>query len=218
MLKRALDKVSPEFSTNKSINSWGLKLLAATLLIAACWQLSLGLQIHIKAWFAQALLERAWQHTLDGKQTLEEEQAMKPWPWADTWPVAELNVPKPDIEQIVLYGDNGRVLAFGPGHNEASAPAGEQGVTLLSGHRDTHFRFLEHLSLDDELIIVTSSTQVSYKVVERGIVDQREFSPQIAQNEDYLMLVTCYPFDALETGGDLRYVVVAKATGEGHLN
>ena len=29
---------------------------------------------------------------------------MKPWPWADTWPVARLVVPSLGIDQIVLEG------------------------------------------------------------------------------------------------------------------
>lgn len=178
--------------------------MALIILLVACWHLMAATKIYLKAWFAQALLEQAWDRTLAG------EKAVSPWPWADTWPVAELQVPSLDLSQIVLSGDSGRVLAFAPGHTEASAVAGQQGLTMISGHRDTHFRFLEHLEVNDSLIVKTPEASLSYTVVEHGVVDQRSFFPQVDQPEHTLMLITCYPFDALSPGGDLRYIVVAQ--------
>ena len=62
---------------------------AASLLIALGGGLCLaqaGL-IHAKARLGQALIEGAWQRTLGG------EEGVRPWPWADTTPVARLQVP-----------------------------------------------------------------------------------------------------------------------------
>ncbi|MGD8582011.1 MAG: class GN sortase, partial [Gammaproteobacteria bacterium] len=92
-----------------------LTFIFIILLFAAAWQLGLAGWIHTKAIAAQVLLERAWQ------QTLTDNKHHKPWSWADTWPVAELIVPDLAIEQIVLAGDSGAILAFGPGHSSASA-------------------------------------------------------------------------------------------------
>jgi len=70
---------------------------AGTLLVVAgLWQLGSALFIPAKAAVAQALLHRAWERTLAG-----EEQA-KPWPWADTWPVARLRLPGVGADLIVL--------------------------------------------------------------------------------------------------------------------
>ena len=85
------------------------------------------------------LLQRAWSRTLAG------ETGVKPWPWADTWPVARLLVPSQHIDQIVLEGAYGRTLAFGPGHVESAEPVDSAGNIILTGHRDTHFRFLQWL-------------------------------------------------------------------------
>ncbi len=41
---------------------------------------------------------------------------VKPWPWADTHPVARLIAPAQDADVLVLAGASGRTLAFGPGH------------------------------------------------------------------------------------------------------
>ena len=89
----------------------GYRLLLVGLVIAGSWQVMQGLYIHAKAMLAQELLEYAW------KQTQQGESRATPWPWADTWPVARLSVPSQNISLIVLAGDSGRTLAFGPGHN-----------------------------------------------------------------------------------------------------
>src|SRR5690606_25926119 len=69
--------------------------------------------LQAKAALAQVLLQSAWSQSRDSGD------AVKPWPWADTHPVARLSVPRLAIDQIVLAGDAGRVLAFGPGWAEA---------------------------------------------------------------------------------------------------
>ncbi|MEQ8800451.1 MAG: hypothetical protein RLP45_00275, partial [Haliea sp.] len=65
-----------------------MRRLALTgLLLLAGWQLAGAGWIHVKAMLAQHLLARAW---LESAAT---GVAQKPWPWADTWPVAVLRVP-----------------------------------------------------------------------------------------------------------------------------
>ena len=172
-------------------------LAAATL-----WQLGLASWIHTKAIAAQILLDRAWQQTLvDHKQT-------RPWPWADTWPVAELIVPEIDIAQIVLAGDSGAILAFGPGHSFASALPDEHGTVMISGHRDTHFRFLQDLKKGTRLILKTKSAIHYYTVSNTRVVDSRNY--KVDSTNDELVLVTCYPFNSAITGGNERYLVYAQ--------
>jgi sortase A len=183
---------------------------AGTLLVWVCigigvWQLSLGVTVHAKAWLADSLIENAWQSTLQGSEY------SKPWPWADMWPTAQISIPNHDIKRLVLSGDNGSSLAFGPGLNEASKAPGQPGVTLISGHRDTHFRFLKDMSAGDIIHLQTAESNVSYEVVETKIADQRLYSPSIENEQDLLMLVTCYPFDTLDPNGPLRFMVTAIA-------
>lgn len=91
-----------------------LTLLLAGLLCLGCWQLSEGAWIYAKAGLAQLLLQRAWSRALQG------EADPKPWPWADTSPVARLRAPGSGVDMIVLSGAYGRTLAFGPGHLASS--------------------------------------------------------------------------------------------------
>ena len=104
----------------EDLNRRTLIVVAVTLLAAlGAWELGHGAWIHAKAQLAQYLLQRAWTRTLRG------EPASKPWPWADTWPVARLRVPAHGVDLIVLTGVSGLTLAFGPGHAPNSAAPGE---------------------------------------------------------------------------------------------
>ena len=180
---------------------------------AACLALGLALTgnaiyIHAKAILAQVLLHRAWAATqATGVPT-------KPWPWADTTTIARLVAPGQDVDLLVLAGATGRTLAFGPGHHDGSAMPGEPGNAVLSAHRDTHFRFLHDVVVGDSLIVeMPAGQRFHYRVREIDVADQRDLHLPRMPAQPTLTLVTCYPFDAVETGGPLRYVVVATADG-----
>jgi sortase A len=180
----------------------------AVLLALGGWQLGSAGYIHAKAWLAQVLLGQAWAATLD------ETGQRKPWPWADTWPVARLQVPALGIDQIVLAGASGRTLAFGPGHLDGTAAPGGPGHIVLSGHRYTHFRFLQDLAPDTEIRIQRADGRwQSYRTGDGQVIDASSARFEIASDRPALTLVTCWPFDALETGGPLRYLVFAEADG-----
>mgnify|MGYP000147361852 CR=1 FL=1 len=180
--------------------------------VSGVWHIASAGKIYAKAWLAESLLDNAWQKTKAG------EQQVRPWPWADTWPVAELIVPRLGVREIILSGDSGRVLAFSPGFNEASALPGTHGKTLFSGHRDTHFTFLKDIKNGDVVEVLTANDRFEYVVSEQQVVDQRNFVLEAAieahdeyeLNHNSLILVTCFPFDALQPGGNGRYVVVAE--------
>ena len=180
------------------------RVLLVILVLAGSWQLGLGLYIHAKAVFAQVLLERAWAATLLGQQQV------KPWPWADTWPVARMKVPRLGIDLIVLDGDSGRNLAFAPGHNPASPLPGDIGNSFISAHRDTHFRFLQNLKPGDVIEMQRADGQRFQYRVENAIVENAS-QAVVTKTEEVsrLILVTCYPFDAIVPGGEQRYLVSA---------
>ena len=176
----------------------------ALLSVIGLWELGHGVWIHAKARLAQLLLQRAWERTLRG------EAAAKPWPWADTWPVARLRVPAHGVDLIVLSGVSGRTLAFGPGHAPDSAALGTSGTEIVTGHRDTHFRFLERVRQGDEILIEGAGRPgVRFRVQELAVVDSRAAVVRGEPDGAALVLMTCYPFDALAPGGPLRYVVTA---------
>jgi sortase A len=116
-----------------------------------------------------------------------------------------------EIDLIVLAGASGRTLAFGPGHMSVSAMPGEVGNVVIAGHRDTHFQFLRDVQVGELLKLESSNgLRYLYKVVGVDIVDSRKGSLLLDTDAAMLSLVTCYPFDAREAGGPLRYVVTAR--------
>ena len=180
--------------------------IAACIACLGIWQLAQGAYIPAKAWLAQALMQRAWNSAREG------EQRPAPWPWADTWPVVRLSARWGEIDLIVLAGGTGRTLAFGPGHLSASAFPGTQGNAVIAGHRDTHFRFLQTLEVGESLIVETADGRKHrYTVTSIEVVDSRRGRLLLDAEDALLSLVTCYPFDAIEPGGPMRYVVTAKA-------
>ncbi|MGR3972172.1 class GN sortase [Shewanella sp. 1180_01] len=186
----------------------GLFLIGATLL-------GKGLYMQAKAHFAQYLIEQAWTKTLaDG-------QSHKPWSWADTYPVAKLSIYREqaansDIEAelndslYVLAGASGRNLAFGPSLVLSSAPAGQKGNTVIAGHRDTHFAILNGMAVGRRLSLQTlKGNNIIYEVVATQVVHETETQFMAPSDDNRLTLITCYPFDALQGGAELRFVVQA---------
>jgi sortase A len=112
---------------------------------------------------------------------------------------------------IVLAGASGRGLAFAPGLLDGSALPGEPGVAVIAAHRDTHFHALARLALGDRFGVERADGKTFHYVVTRiEILDTRTASLRLDALDSVVVLVTCYPFDALVPGGTQRYVV----TGE----
>jgi len=166
-----------------------------------------GAYIHAKAWLAQVLLERAFD------RSVATGQAVKPWSWADTWPVARIEVKRIGASAIVLEGASGQALAFGPGHIQQTVDAGERGVAVYAAHRDTHFRFLRNVAMGDVIEITRrDGKHFRYRADSSAVVrfDASGIDPATQGFE--LVLTTCWPFDAV-TSGPERYILHAILIG-----
>jgi sortase A len=180
------------------------RYLAPLLLAAAGLVLfGQGAYIHAKAMLAQVLLERAFTETIaTGRDT-------KPWSWADTWPVGRIEVKRIGASAIVLAGSSGQALAFGPGHLESTADAGERGIAVYSAHRDTHFRFLKDVRIGDEIDVTRRDGRVfRYRADSHSVVRFDQFTIDPLASDYELVLSTCWPFDAVTPGPD-RYLLHA---------
>ncbi len=190
---------------HKSTRRPAAKLLVSSLLCLGFWQFGQGAYIPAKAWMAQGLMNHAWQRAESSKSK------PAPWPWADTWPVARLRAKEGDIDLIVLEGGSGRTLAFGPGHLSISSQPGERGNSIIAGHRDTHFQFLQYLEVGERIEVeLPEGRKHLFQVTNLDVVDSRRGSLILDTEEPSLSLVTCYPFDAMQPGGPMRYVVSAR--------
>jgi sortase A len=181
-----------------------LRLCAAAPLAAAFFSLLLladAVRIPVKAELAQWLIAMSW-HGSTGA-----EPPAPPWPWADTRPAGVLLVPSQGVRQFVLEGHSGRNLAFGPVFLDGTRSGRD---VVISGHRDTHFRFLGALRAGDLIGLETRQTIRWFRVDALEVVDSRFQELLIEPGVDRLSLVTCYPFDSPMPGGPLRYVVTAQ--------
>src|SRR4029079_18340805 len=176
------------------------------LVIAGAASFGAGAYVHAKAQVAQWLLHAAWVESRDTGAPV------KPWPWADMHPVARLIAPAQDADVLVLSGASGRTLAFGPGVVSGPANPGAPGNSVITAHRDTHFRFLRRMSAGDTLVVEgRDGARRHFHVRRTFVADVRALNIPRETLQPTLTLVTCYPFDAINPGGPLRYVVVAEA-------
>lgn len=161
-----------------------------------------------KAKLAQILLERAFE------QTIATGDNVKPWSWADTWPIARIEIKRLQANAIVLHGSSGQALAFGPGHIEHTAQAGGTGTAVYSAHRDTHFRFLRDVKIGDDIDVTRrDGTLYRYRVTHFSVVhwDRSGIDP-FAEGRN-LVLVTCWPLTD-KFPGPMRYLVHAKLVAQ----
>ena len=181
------------------------KVCLLIFFIIGCWQIWSGSYIYLKAQLAQFLLNNAWSKTIDGKNKV------KPWSWADTYPVAKISFTNLEKNFIVLEGGSSRTMAFGPGHVSATPLPGYGGNSVIVGHRDTHFSLLKHIKPDNIIQMQLPDRYLNYKVTNTFIVDKN--NSEVMQNYglNQLTLITCYPFDAIHPGGPLRFVVQANS-------
>lgn len=180
------------------------QLLSLLLILGALGLLGQSAWIEAKAWLAQMLISQAWD------ESQQSGRRVRPWAWADTWPVARLSVPRLGLERMVLSGVSGRTLAFGPGWAEQSMEPGGDGRTLLAGHRDTHFSFLADLQPGDSILLQPRQGGVRhYRVAQAQVVNEQAGWLMGPEGQDELLLVTCYPLDSPIPGGVERYLVRA---------
>lgn len=179
----------------------GRRTLAVLLILAGLGILAGAAWIPAKAALAQVLLERAFA------ESLATGRPVRPWPSADTEPVARLTVGGHSF--IVLRGGSGQALAFGPGHLEETPEAGEPGTAVFAAHRDTQFSVLGAVKLGDVVAVTRrDGRSVRFRITGSRVVSWDASGIDPAAPGSNLALVTCWPLDGL-LQGPLRLVVEA---------
>ena len=179
-------------------------LLALILLLGGGYFGVQVFKIELKARVAQVLLQYAWHKTI---KTGEEH---RPWKSFDGTPILRLTIPRHEVDQIVLAGTSGQALAFGPAFHEESVLPGKGGTTVLSSHRDSHGIYIKQLQKGDIIKLQDRFKQWhSYSVKDFSILNVKTDVISTVNTEEVLLIITCYPFNALTSGTSLRYVVSA---------
>lgn len=184
-----------------------LRVIAFLAIAAGASLSSRALYLHAKAELAGVLIRRAWQ------ETLRSGKPRAPWPWADTYPIARLQIPRLGYDEMVLEGATPRTLAFGPARLLDAAAPGEPGNLVLAGHRTSWFLPLKNIRVGDgirlEWLDQNHKLQGrNYRVSEVRIVDPKNTALLQPTAEDALTLITCYPFGNHPTSPQ-RFIVRA---------
>lgn len=182
--------------------SWGRVARWIPFLLLCCGGALLVGQgwMAVKAHLASQMIHRAYAAHLEDGRT------HRPWQWADTHPLARLRFPRLGVERTVLAGASGSSMAFGPGHVDGTAPLDARGNSVIAGHRDSWFAFLEQLRVGDEVVVTTRDGMRRYRVAQAAVHSMWDTDVAAVSDDTRLTLVTCYPFDGL-VGSTHRYVV-----------
>src|ERR1043165_6019015 len=87
-------------------------------------------------------------------------------------PVARLQIPKIGLDEIVLEGIDDEAMNGGPVHYPGSPLPGGAGNSIISAHRDRHFRNLGQLAVGDTLFTQSGAKTTKWVIVTRKVVDK----------------------------------------------
>jgi sortase A len=123
--------------------------------------------------------------------------------------VARLEIPRLDLDVVVVNGTGVGDLRRGPGRHLNSSMPGEGELVYIAGHRTTYgapFSHIDELRRGDRVIVELPYATIEYRVTGDRIVDQYELSVLKSRGREELILQACHPrFFASE-----RYLVYAR--------
>ena len=123
--------------------------------------------------------------------------------------IARIEIPKIQVNWIVVEGVTVEALKKGPGHFPGTAYPGDKGNTVISGHRATYgepFARMNEVVVGDSIKLTTLRGAFDYTVIEKKIVKPTDLSVVQDFQDERLTLTTCEP----RYGSKLRMIVVAK--------
>ena len=113
---------------------------------------------------------------------------------ADPTAFGRIEIPRLRIAAIVKEGADEKTLDRAVGLVPGSAHPGEAGNVVLAGHRDTFFRPLRKIKVNDRIRVVVPPHTYDYRVQSLRVVSPEEKSVLDSKGVEELTLVTCYPF------------------------
>jgi sortase A len=122
--------------------------------------------------------------------------------------LGRLVIPRLGFSAFVLKGEDESTLQRAVGFLPGTARPGEGGNTGLAAHRDTFFRPLERIQVDDRIRLEVPPHTYEYRVDSLRIVEPSEVSVLDFTGTEELTLVTCYPFRYIGPAPD-RFIVKA---------
>lgn len=119
------------------------------------------------------------------------------------------------LESPVYYGDNNEILRVGAGQYIGSFLPGWNRPILLCAHNTTFFKPLQDVMVGDIFTFTTSYGVYQYEVTDTRVADRGDGTAyDLLQEEEQLIMYTCYPFETLVgTKTDRLFVYARKVIG-----
>lgn len=175
-----------------------LLIFGGVMFVHASW-------LPLKAWLSQQLISASWH------QSQSNNAPIKPWPWADTFPVAELSFQRINEKIVVLNGGDPTTLAFSAGAVAPFNHVSDSRPFVVAGHRDSHFSFLSEVHMADVISLTDKQGRHQlYQVENIEIINADDAQLAVSAEDPNLVLITCYPFSSTTGESNERYVITAK--------
>jgi sortase A len=108
--------------------------------------------------------------------------------------VGRIEIARLGMSVMVIEGVDGKTLRRAAGHVPGTALPGQRGNVGITAHRDTFFRPLRNVQLDDVITLTTWQGEYHYRVVSTKIVSPKDVAVLDSTGGEILTLVTCHPF------------------------
>jgi sortase A len=123
--------------------------------------------------------------------------------------VGRMEIPRLRLSAVVVEGVGETALRRAVGHIPGTALPGGEGNVGLAAHRDTFFRPLKDLRVNDEIRFTTLTGDFRYEVELITIVEPDNVRVLAPSHDNVLTMVTCYPFSYIGAA-PRRFIVRAR--------
>jgi LPXTG-site transpeptidase (sortase) family protein len=108
--------------------------------------------------------------------------------------IGRIEIARLGVSVMIIEGDDGKTLRRAAGHVPGTALPGQTGNVAITAHRDTFFRPLRNIQMDDVITLTTLQGVYRYRVVFTKIVSPQDVEVLDSTDGEVLTLVTCHPF------------------------
>jgi sortase A len=177
---------------------FALLIVERLLLVVACASLGYYAWVTIQAKRYQAAESRALEMFLAaqppaGAATVPVRRERPAYTTGS--PLGRIEIPRLHMSVVMRNGSDADTLTLAVGHIPGTAFPGDPGNVGLAGHRDTFFRPLRDVRMDDEIVLVTREGRFTYRVTRTHVVEPNDVWVLDPTEEPSLTLVTCFPFN-----------------------
>ena len=176
------------------------KYTSYILCVSAIFFLLKPLFFYAKGFILQNKLQYEWEQTIKNKQINLYGNFI--------YPIGKIYINELNLNSIITSGDLEKSLEVSIAHIPNTSKPGEKGNICLAGHRDTFFKKLKYIKINDIIEVEHLKGTEKYKVQDIKIIQPDDTNYLDESNEKTLTLITCYPFEYLGNA-PLRYMVRA---------